>query len=150
MTKCTHDPTINKDQPIGMYHCPECGQMVMAGMPHIDYEFDIDESYKEYLMERSHMNIWYAPNAHMEVYSDNDKFICEINAGLGGETFLSVGYSCPNYAQIFDWSEEKKAQIAKALDEYWNAEERRKDLDDMLPIMLKMCELANKVYNDLL
>lgn len=23
--------------PIGMFHCPECGEMVVAGVPHPDY-----------------------------------------------------------------------------------------------------------------
>jgi hypothetical protein len=23
--------------PIGMFHCPECGEMVLAGVPHPDY-----------------------------------------------------------------------------------------------------------------
>ena len=34
---CPHDPreTIG---PIGMYHCPECGEMVLAGIGHIDWE----------------------------------------------------------------------------------------------------------------
>ena len=31
---CTHDPVKLSGQPIGMYHCPECGLMVVAGMPH--------------------------------------------------------------------------------------------------------------------
>ncbi|MCA9366907.1 hypothetical protein KC887_01415 [Candidatus Kaiserbacteria bacterium] len=31
---CTHDPRIYKDLPIGMYHCPECGEMVIAGLEH--------------------------------------------------------------------------------------------------------------------
>ena len=31
--KCTHDPKQIKG-PIGMYHCPECGEMVLAGMEH--------------------------------------------------------------------------------------------------------------------
>lgn len=30
---CTHDPTTVAG-PIGMYHCPECGEMVIAGFPH--------------------------------------------------------------------------------------------------------------------
>jgi len=44
MTKCTFDPTadIYKNAPIGMFHCPECGEMVLAGMPHPDW----DEFYK--------------------------------------------------------------------------------------------------------
>ena len=33
---CTHDPRETLG-PIGMYHCPECGEMVIAGMEHPDY-----------------------------------------------------------------------------------------------------------------
>ncbi len=32
---CKHDPTTMKGKPIGMYHCPECGDMVIAGMEHL-------------------------------------------------------------------------------------------------------------------
>ncbi len=35
--KCTYDPTPLKGQPIGMFHCPECGEMILAGIAHIDY-----------------------------------------------------------------------------------------------------------------
>jgi len=42
MNKCTFDPKIYKDQPIGMFHCPECGEMVIAGMDHLDYSL-LDE-----------------------------------------------------------------------------------------------------------
>ena len=28
------DPRLLLGQPIGMYHCPECGEMQIAGMPH--------------------------------------------------------------------------------------------------------------------
>lgn len=31
---CPHDPRELAGQPIGMYHCPECGEMVVAGIPH--------------------------------------------------------------------------------------------------------------------
>lgn len=37
MNECPHDPRPLLDQPIGMYHCPECGEMVVAGMEHPDY-----------------------------------------------------------------------------------------------------------------
>ena len=45
MTKCSFDPTadIYKDAPIGMFHCPECGEMVVAGIPHPDYDALLDE-----------------------------------------------------------------------------------------------------------
>ena len=33
--KCPHDPRQTVG-PIGMYHCPECGEMVLAGMIHPD------------------------------------------------------------------------------------------------------------------
>jgi len=36
--KCTYDPKILKGKPIGMFHCPECGEMVVAGMDHPDYD----------------------------------------------------------------------------------------------------------------
>lgn len=31
------DPQQLAGAPIGMYHCPYCGEMVMAGLPHVDY-----------------------------------------------------------------------------------------------------------------
>jgi hypothetical protein len=30
--KCPHDPKTMAGRPIGMYHCPECGDTVIAGM----------------------------------------------------------------------------------------------------------------------
>jgi hypothetical protein len=34
---CEFDPTKLKYTPIGMLHCPLCGEMVLAGYPHPDY-----------------------------------------------------------------------------------------------------------------
>lgn len=34
---CGFDPTTLAGQPMGMLHCPECGQMVLAGLPHLDW-----------------------------------------------------------------------------------------------------------------
>jgi hypothetical protein len=31
------EPQQLKDVPLGMYHCPYCGDMVVAGMSHVDY-----------------------------------------------------------------------------------------------------------------
>lgn len=31
------DPEQMTDAAIGMYHCPYCGAMVIAGLPHVDY-----------------------------------------------------------------------------------------------------------------
>ena len=45
MSLCPHNPSIEWG-PLGMYHCPECGEMVVAGMPHPDYDTPwIDEDY---------------------------------------------------------------------------------------------------------
>lgn len=41
MLECTYDPTVMVGKPIGMFHCPECGEMVVAGMPHPDYDAEI-------------------------------------------------------------------------------------------------------------
>lgn len=39
---CPEDPLLLKGMPIGMYHCPGCHEMQVAGMPHVppdpDYE----------------------------------------------------------------------------------------------------------------
>lgn len=38
-----YDPLLMTGQPIGQYHCPYCGGMVMAGMPHLDWsEIDLE------------------------------------------------------------------------------------------------------------
>lgn len=34
MAQCTYDPTSDIG---GMFHCPECGEMVVAGASHPDY-----------------------------------------------------------------------------------------------------------------
>lgn len=31
---CNEKPELLQGQPIGMYHCPDCGAMVLAGIPH--------------------------------------------------------------------------------------------------------------------
>jgi len=35
--KCSYDPSKLIGVPMGMFHCPECGEMVLAGYPHPDY-----------------------------------------------------------------------------------------------------------------
>lgn len=31
---CAERPELLAETPIGMYHCPDCGAMVLAGLPH--------------------------------------------------------------------------------------------------------------------
>lgn len=40
---CPHDPRTMLGQPIGMYHCPACGEMVLAGFEHPEHDFDCPE-----------------------------------------------------------------------------------------------------------
>jgi hypothetical protein len=35
--KCEYRPEL-VDGAIGMFHCPECGDMVLAGLEHPDYD----------------------------------------------------------------------------------------------------------------
>jgi hypothetical protein len=37
------DPQQRVGAPIGMYHCPYCGAMVIAGLPHVDYSAGPDQ-----------------------------------------------------------------------------------------------------------
>ena len=41
---CSYDPTQLKGLPIGQFHCPECGEMILAGVPHIDYSVLDDQA----------------------------------------------------------------------------------------------------------
>lgn len=34
------DPEQRGPSGLGMYHCPYCGEMVVAGLPHVDYRED--------------------------------------------------------------------------------------------------------------
>lgn len=49
--KCDYDPKEMAGQPIGMFHCPKCGEMVLAGVDHPDMD-DVDKRYQEYLDEK--------------------------------------------------------------------------------------------------
>jgi len=46
MEKCWHDPKTRAGEPIGMYHCPGCGEMVVAGVEHFNYS-GIEESLED-------------------------------------------------------------------------------------------------------
>lgn len=47
------DPIQLKGAPLGQYHCPYCGEMVLAGSHHIDYR-DFDELYEQYMREHDY------------------------------------------------------------------------------------------------
>lgn len=35
-SNCKEKPELLKGQPIGQYHCPDCGGMLLAGMKHFE------------------------------------------------------------------------------------------------------------------
>jgi hypothetical protein len=43
---CPEQPLLLTGQPIGMYHCPVCGMMLMAAMPHLE-PHDPDGDYED-------------------------------------------------------------------------------------------------------
>ena len=42
---CPEDPVKLLGQPIGMYHCPSCGEMQLAGVPHLLPDENYEEVY---------------------------------------------------------------------------------------------------------
>jgi len=57
---CNYDPTVVSNlpncaylEPVGMYPCPKCGEMVIAGLPHPahDDDFDSKRAYQAHLGE---------------------------------------------------------------------------------------------------
>lgn len=85
--KCQHDPKETKGA-IGMYHCPECGDMVLAGVEHGDmdkacevYGRHCDAQYEElrkYLLKK--MSVHHAHNIihFMEVDENAKSALMEI------------------------------------------------------------------------
>lgn len=63
--KCTYDPIQDKNTAMGMFHCPECGEMVLAGVAH-PQELTADEEAKwledrgldDYYMPKFEGNLW--------------------------------------------------------------------------------------------
>jgi hypothetical protein len=51
--KCKFDPTKPpyNTAPIGMFHCPECGEMVVANVPHPNYEKEGDNLMFDHLKQ---------------------------------------------------------------------------------------------------
>lgn len=47
---CPYDPAPLTDVPLGMFHCPLCNEMILAGMPHPDYS-DFSEEEMDILRE---------------------------------------------------------------------------------------------------
>lgn len=43
---CRERPELLEGQPIGMYHCPECGEMQAAGVNHLPPPQDYEEQYR--------------------------------------------------------------------------------------------------------
>jgi len=97
------------------------------------------------------LKIWCADNNHrVYLFCDSNKFYAEILAGAA-ETYLTVGYSCPNGAlRVSDDVCAAAEMISDSLDAYWNSEDRQKDFDDMLPVLYEMAMIANSSYNDYL
>lgn len=50
MSRCPYDPSSLVGIPLGMFHCPYCLQMIVAGLPHPDYDLlDDDEHVLDYM-----------------------------------------------------------------------------------------------------
>lgn len=93
--------------------------------------------------------IWTAKDNHrisLYVSNDRERFEAVIHAGIGGETFLSVGYSSPNGADV---EYEMLKGIQESLDKKWESVEML-PLDGMLPALLDLCKEANSVFNKML
>ena len=113
------------------------------------------------------VEIWTAPdNERIRVCSDGNQFLAIINAGVGWETYLSVGYSSPNMAMVagtvgqppgplrfvgwderHDYDRVDPALLAPAIQAAYEKIEH-KPLMEMLPALLTLAEAANKAYNE--
>jgi len=52
LIQCPFDPNIYANQPIGMFHCPYCGEMQLAGLDHLPFQLEVsEEEYAEMVAE---------------------------------------------------------------------------------------------------
>jgi hypothetical protein len=42
-TQCPFDPTVYANVPMGMFHCEICGEMQLAGVPHLPSIIEISK-----------------------------------------------------------------------------------------------------------
>lgn len=51
---CDYDPVSLLGRPIGMFHCPLCGSMQIAGIPHISNKNDLADALAiyDYVIDR--------------------------------------------------------------------------------------------------
>jgi len=101
--------------------------------------------------EKNYHTLWYTNTGIVEVGSDGDQFIATLHLGIDGETYVSVGYSCPNYA--WEPGEKNSDQFIQELRQALYVEFNRKefgpksDVEEYLPGLLRLCQVANKVFN---
>ncbi len=94
--KCEFDPKTYAGQPIGMFHCPDCGELVLAGIDHPDYD-DVGKKLDEY-------------------YDRKYKEFCKFLSDSIGEGFHGLITHMDNHQQVrnllldmylrADWNEE--------------------------------------------
>lgn len=79
--KCPEQPEKLIGQPIGQYHCPYCGMMVMAGAEHPDLVLHIGDDridlFRKHMMRDANIG-WYAvmPDYdHLGPYDTEDEAI---------------------------------------------------------------------------
>lgn len=51
--ECPYEPEHMAGAPIGMFHCPVCGIMVLAGLPHapIKWSGDLQTGYADFVID---------------------------------------------------------------------------------------------------
>jgi hypothetical protein len=131
---CPHDPKTLTGAPIGMYHCPLCGDMVVAGMDHPDYSLLEEEN--EIMSNPYHL-------AALAVRSINDDMISRTGMSmlhvavepLSGSVCVMNGTHC-----LWDSSEDDR-------------DDNRHDPTQMEPLVnhlkKKLWHLADDILNGL-
>lgn len=104
MTKCLFDPVTYTGPAQGMFHCPECDEMVVAGVPHPDYD-DMDHM----IVESSGSKVVKSPWTNDQVRN-----LAEWQKGIyfhpytcpnDGEVLVPTKHHffCPSCSYIQDW-----------------------------------------------
>lgn len=110
--------------------------------------------------------IWRSKHGQLDVWSDGEQFFVTAHAGIAWETFVTVGYSSPNYGlrgpgaylergfrhfktgEVLNY-EAALAYIAKRIEDGYNGIEWIEgNVQQNLTNFLTLAEIANKAYNE--
>lgn len=122
---CSYDPEPLKNVPIGMHHCPQCGEMVLAGYKHPDHTMDcpmFDVEYWKYFYKKSAED----NGCEWIVDTDGQEWCSNKRAEKAEDVLWKIKIMMKTVKPAADWTELER-EIAHLVSKWARESIRRKD-----------------------